>query len=555
MKKSGILAITIALICLTIMLAGCVSQNSSQTTTSGTVPAVTTSTGTGAMQADLVHLVGGDYGYPQPFTIYPRGPGSSKVGMIFDSLLERDEKGIIPWLAEKWEVSADGKEYTFYLRKGVKWQDDVPFTANDVKFTTEYEMKHIPISGGIETELIDSVKVIDNNTVKFILKAPASSFLYKISSYRIIPEYIYRNITDPTKFIDKEAVIGTGPYKLAEYNKEHGSYRYEANEGFWGPRVAVKTVEFIPVSNELIAFDQGEIDITTITPDLLDKYKSNPNYRLVQQPDFWGYEFYFNMKKNPELKDVNIRQAFAYAINRSELVEKIQRGAGEPGNLGILPDNDIWYNPDQPAYIHDLVKAKALLDQAGWKDTDGDGIRDKNGKKLSYSLSLASTEVRIGELIKARLKEAGIDIQVKALESKARDTNLKKGDFDLLVSGYGGWGQDADYLRLQFSDATGLTGSNSVSGQASVIGYHNETFNTLAASEVRELDDAKRKQIVFDMQKVLAADVPAIPLFYTTPWDVWPISKYDGWMNMYDHHARTHSKLSYLVREGIAAKR
>jgi peptide/nickel transport system substrate-binding protein len=516
---------------------------------------VPSGTGTGVTQADIVHLTGGDYGYPQPFSISPRGPGSSKVTMIFDSLLERDEKGIIPWLAESWEISADGKEYTFHLRKNVKWQDGVSFTANDVKFTTDYERKYIPISGGIETELIDSVQVIDDNTVKFILKTPVSSFLYKISSFKIIPEHIYSKVEDPVKFLDKEAVTGTGPYTLAEYNKEHGSYRYVANEGFWGPRVAIKTVEFIPVSNELIAFDQGEIDFSSITPDILSKYLNNSQYRLVQQPAFWGYQFYFNMKKNPELQDVKVRQAFAYAINRSEMVEKIQRGAGAPGNLGILPNDHIWYNADQPAYVTDLIKAQALLDQAGWKDTDGDGIRDKDGKKLAFTLSLASTEVRIGELIKERLKEAGIDIQVKALESKARDTNLKKGDFELLVSGFGGWGQDADYLRTRYSDDATQAGASTVSGEASVIGYHNDTFNTLAASEVQELDDAKRKQIVFEMQNVLAEDIPTIPLFYTKTWDVWTVSKYDGWMNMYDHHARVHSKLTYLVREGIAAKR
>jgi peptide/nickel transport system substrate-binding protein len=168
-------------------------------------------------------------------------------------------------------------------------------------------------------------------------------------------------------------------------------------------------------------------------------------------------------------------------------------------------------------------------------------------------LSLASGEVRIGELIKARLSEVGIDVQVKALETKSRDSNLNNGDFELAISGFGGWGKDADYLRTRYCDIDSQ--SESVASDAAVFGYHNDTLNALGAQELKELDDEKRKEIVYEMQSVLAKDVPTIPLYYTTSYDAWHISKYDGWMNMYDHHARTHSILSYLVRDGIAAKR
>ncbi|NMB78614.1 MAG: diguanylate phosphodiesterase, partial [Methanomicrobiales archaeon] len=393
-----------------------------------------------------------------------------------------------------------------------------------------------------------------DNTVKFILKQPISTFLYKLSGFKIIPEHIYSKVTDPANYLAPDAVTGTGPYKLAQYNKEQGSYQYVANDKYWGPAPAIKTVEFIPVSDALIAFEQGQIDFNSVTPDVLDRIKANKDLRIVQQQAFWGYEFYFNEKKRPELADPKVRQAFAYAIDRNELVEKIQRGAGKPGNMGILPNDHIWYNANQPAYTFDVAKAKALLDESGWKDTDNDGIRDKDGKKLSYTLSLGSEEARIGELIKERMKDAGIDIQVKALESKARDANLKKGDFELLVSGFGGWGQDADYLRVRYSDTTSGT-TNTVAPLAAVFGYHNDKLNALAAQELAELDEGKRKQIVYEMQEVLAADVPTIPLYYTTSIDAWPMSKYDGWMNMYDHHARTHSKLSFLKREGIAAQR
>jgi peptide/nickel transport system substrate-binding protein len=551
-----------SLTALILMTAGCVDQDSSQ---AGSAQAETLveNTSEESQHADVIHLSGEDSGYPQPFTIYPRGPGSTKVGMIFDSLFEKDEKGIIPWLAESWDVNSNRTEYTVYLHKSIKWSDGAPFTASDVKFTFDYEQKNVPITGGIESGVIDNVQVVNSNTVKFILSHPSSIFIYKLASLKIIPEHIYKNVSDPASFFDPSAVIGTGPFLLDEYNKEHGTYRFITNDNFWGPKTAVKSVEFVPVSDSLIAFEQEEIDFTSVSPDILDRFKSDPNIRIIQQPAFWGYQFYFNMKKCPELNDSRIRQVFAYAIDREEMVEKIARGAGKVGKMGILPEDHIWYNPDQPEYSYNPDKARALLDEAGWIDTDNDGIRDKNGEKLSYVLSLGSgnqgsdtqgnAEIRIGELIKERLSEVGIDIQVKALESKSRDANLKSGDFELLISGFGGWGADADYLRTRYCDIASL--SESVSSGAAVYGYHNDTLNALGAQELQESNESKRKKIVSDMQTVLANDIPAIPIYYTTQYDVWRISKYDGWITRYDHHSRTQCILSYLERDAIAKKR
>lgn len=546
MKKSILSGFTLVFVAFALITAGCTSQDTGSSTDTAT---------NGALEADVIRLTGGDYGYPQPFSAFPRGPARYKVNMIFDCLLEKDEIGLIPWLAENWTVSPDGREYTFILRENVRWQDGVAFTASDVKFTFDYEKEHLPIAGGIEDGIVDRVEVVDDHTVKFVLIEPASTFLYKLSSLMIIPEHIYSTVSDPATFLAPDAVTGTGPYRLDGYNREHGSYRFVANDEFWGPKPAIKAVEFIPVSDELIAFEQGQIDFSSeISPDVMGRFADNPDIRVSSQPGVWAYEFYFNMNRRPELNDPKVRQAFAYAIDRNELVEKIQRGAGKPGNMGILPEEHIWYNPDQPEYAFDAERARTLLESAGWKDTDGDGIRERDGKKLSFTLSVGSDEVRIGEILKDRLGNVGIAIQVRALESKSRDANLKNGDFELIIAGYGGWGGDADFLRTRYTDVTSASVSSLIP-QASIRGYRNDRLNALAAAEMTELDDEKRKRIVYDMQTILSEDVPTIPLFYTTRPDVWYISRYDGWMNMFDHHARTHSKLTYLERTGIAAKR
>ena len=235
MNKKGLLVLFSAfLISLVLMTAGCVDQDDTQNSITASYADA------GSEKVDVVRLSGGDYGYPQPFSIYPRGPGSSKVGMIFDSLVERDEVGIIPWLAKSWEINADGTEYTFYLREGVSWNDGEPFTANDIKFTFEYEQEYVPIAGGMETGVVDSVQVVDENTVKFVLTQPVCTFLYKMTGFKIIPQHIYEDVTDPASFLDPEAVTGTGPFLLEEYNQEHGTYRFVMNENFWDRKHLLK---------------------------------------------------------------------------------------------------------------------------------------------------------------------------------------------------------------------------------------------------------------------------------------------------------------------------
>jgi peptide/nickel transport system substrate-binding protein len=537
-RKNLLIKIILTLLfSLSLLLSGCgtdKSGNVKETNADG-----------GKAQVDLIKLGGGDWGYPTPYAHYPRGPGSFKMAMIFDSLLERDEKGLIPWLAEKYEIKEDGKQYLFTVRNGVKWQDGKPLTAEDVKFSIEYASKYPMVSSDIGSKDIEKVETAGEKQVLVTVAQPSAGMLYNLGHTRIIPKHIWEKIDKPKEFTQPEAVIGSGPYRLTDYNKEHGTYRFEAFEDFWGPKQRVKVVEFVPVSESILAFENGEIDLAGVTPDVLSRFQKDQQYKIIKSPGFWGYRLLFNMKDNPILQQKEMRQAISYAMDKNELIEKVARGAAIPGSAGILPPDHVMYNPKAKQYELNLKKAEELLVQMGYDSLDEKGIRkNKDGSSLSFNL-LVGDEVRLAEVLKEQLAKAGIGLKVQSIDSKSRDARVLKNEYQLAVTGHGGWGGDPDYLSERFTSVS--KGASSPSA-AALRGYNNVELNTLLEKQNLAMDEQKRKKLVFDIQNILAEDVPEIPIYYTTGYSVYKPAKYDGWMFMFDHHELSHSKLSYLER-------
>ncbi len=477
----------------------------------------------------IINLAGGDSGFPTPYSHYPRGPGTAKMNLLFDSLLERGEQGYIPWLAEKWEISPDGKTYTFNLHQGVMWHDGKPMTAADVKFTFEYYAQHVPVSDELTINgknIIEAIEVVDDYIIKITVDKPNATILGRLGSVRIIPKHIWETVADPRKFNTEEALIGCGPYILKEYNKEQGAYKFEAFKGYWGPKPRADYLQFIPVSDSVLAFNKGEIALTAMTPDLLAKYENNKEFAVRQNPAFFGYRLVFNMERRPELQEKSVRQAFAYAINQQELVDKVARGAAVPASAGYLPVNHIWYNANVKKYEFNIEKAKELL----------------KGRTLSFTLLISSSEVRIAELMKITLAQAGIELIIKSVDGKTRDAVIRKGDYEIILNGHGGWGNDADILRTAYAFKKSY--QSSASG---IYGYNNEQINELCNLQLEEIDKTKRKEVVFKLQELIAEEVPQLPLYNTTGYIVYRPAIYDGWRYMFDHHEVTHNKLSYLL--------
>lgn len=528
---------TLRILCLTMIFALLLSGCSSKKQDSAIKPNQEDNNETKGEKEDktepiTLNMEGGDWGYPSPYTHYSRGPGSYKMKLIFDSMLERGEKGLIPWLAKSWDIDDSGTEYTFKIRENVVWHDGKPMTTEDIKFSFEYYAKHPPVSDELNLNkhnYIKEINIINKNTINIKVESPDSTLLERFGMARIIPKHIWENIDDPTKFDDPEAIIGCGPYTLTDYNKEQGAYEFKAFEDYWGPKQKAEIIRFIPVSDSILSFENGEIDIASVTPDILSKYEDNPKYKVIENPAFWGYKIMFNMEKRPELKNKELRQAIAYSIDQAELVEKVARGAGKVASSGYLPVEHILYNNDIKQYDFDLEKAKSLL--------------DNNTYTFSLLTGNSNEEVRIGELIKTNLQKIGIDINIKSIDSKSRDATIINGDYEIILNGHGGWGNDADILREQYTQV------NKGSAFGGIPGYNNDKINELCKKQLLEMDKKKRKDIIFKLQDSIAEEIPQIPLYNTSGYTVYMPDKYDGWKHVYNHHEVTHNKISYLEME------
>lgn len=487
---------------------------------------------TGDYAVKVIRLAGGDYGYPSPYAHYPRGPGGYKRNLIFDSLLERSEDGLIPWLATDYQVKNGGKDFLFTLRDDVIWHDGEPFTAEDVKFSFEYGLEHPLVWSDLSKDDIKSIEIINENQILITAASVNCSLLSNIGNQRIIPRHIWQDVEAPKGYAGSDAVVGTGPYVLTDYNKEHGTYRFDAFKDFWGPQQSIKTILFIPVSVEILAFEKGEIDLTDVSPDLLGRYKNNPDYKILQKPALWGYRLIINLQDVDVLKDKNVRQALTYAIDKKELIEKIERGAAVAGSAGILPPDHLYYNPDVKNYQYNPEKARELLQESGYPS-------------LSFELKVPTRSVRMAELIKEQFARVGIEVTIISADTKTHDSRINKNEYELAIIGHGGWGGEPDYLIDRFAGEK-LTGRLSSSG---AVGYNNEQLNSLLTQQQEEFNSEKRRKLLYQVQILLAEDIPEIPLYYTSGYSVYRPEKYDGWIFMYDHHSLTHSKLSYLKRK------
>ena len=447
----------------------------------------------------------GDWGYPSPYAHYSRGPGYIRMSLIFDTLVWKDESGFVPALAESWEYIADEKAYLFHLRDGVTWNDGQPFTAEDVAFTFQYLEDH-PYTW-VDCSAVKDAVALDDKTVKVTLEKDCAPFLDQVAgTLPILPEHVYKDVSDPAGFKEAAALTGTGPFKLVDYNQAQGTYLYEANENYYQGAPRVKQIKFVKVSLELSAasLENGDVDAATVPGETVEGLESK-GFTVVEGTHDWLAKIMVNHKKSP-FSDVKFRQALYYAIDRQDLVETGLRGYGLEGSPGLYASDNEWYNPDQEQYPYDPARAGVLLEELGYKKEEGSQYYTRDGEQQSIELLVTSTNERQGELVAKQLASAGIDVNLRSVDSKTLDSLVGAWKFDLAFSGHGGLGADPAMLNRV---VTNMDSFNSAR-------YQNDSeLNSLLESQVEEMDTDKRKEMVDSAQEAIAEDLPALPLYYT----------------------------------------
>lgn len=445
----------------------------------------------GQQVVDLIQFAWNDSGVPNPFQVSPAGPrGPILVSLIYDTLTWKDQTGIIPWLASEWSASDDGLIYTFTLVPGVTWQDGNPLTADDVAFSFEYYARHPYIWMG--SDVVDSATATAE-TVEITLKRPYAPFLEDIAGILpIIPRHVWESVDDPIGYTGADRTLGSGPYSLAEYNPTEGAYRLVGNDGYWAGTPAVTELRFLSVPAEALipATQQGIVDVSSSSDaSVLEILANDERLEVHESAPLSIVRLAVNTSR-PPLDRTEVRQAIMYAIDRELLAETITLGSAVVGSAGVVPPETPWFNPNLPQYDFNPDRARELL----------------GGEQITIDL-IADASARDPDIIAPMLEAVGITLNVQRVDSATRIQLARDGEFDLAFLTHIGVGGDPDYLRRWYSGE-----ETNAFAQGSI--FTNAEYTRLADAQAATLDAEKREEIVFEMQEILAEELPTIVLYH-----------------------------------------
>jgi peptide/nickel transport system substrate-binding protein len=465
--------------------------------------------------------------------------------LVYDTMFDLQFDGSFkPELAQSFETSEDGKTWTFHLQQNVTWHDGEPFGASDVVFTynlykTDEDFAYL----NSYTTYFESITAPDDNTVVIQLSEAIPNMEAQMIAMYVLPEHIFK---DAAPEFENSEMIGTGSFKMLEYKQ--GEYvRLGKNAAYWGGAPKVDEVIFQTFGSQDVlvqAIKTGQVDMITEMPfTSVVALRNDPNVTLAIGAPLSPYtaDIIINQMStercpadvgvctgHPALLDRNVRLAMSQATDKQQLIDVLLLGLGTPG-ITLIPDGaGHWFNSTLTDYAFDVEAANKILDDAGYKDADGDGIREMpdGTQPLNFRLNWPSDSVnapRMAELLSGMWQTIGISVQLQALDPDALTAVCCPAfDYDVMLWG---WAADPDpsYLLSVMTGKEIPTGLNET-------GYDNAEYNALFDQQATTLDLDKREAIAWQMQQMVFDDVVYIIPYYEQQVQAFRKDRFTGWV-------------------------
>jgi peptide/nickel transport system substrate-binding protein len=540
---------------LALLVAACTSPTTSPPA-SGEEPS---GSGGGTATGGTVRI--GWAGYPDSLN-----PGNGVLSeaytlyeLVYDTPITVDVNGAYqPELATEWSASEDGLTWTMTIRDDATFHDGTPLTAEDVAFTMQLyqDTEAFPFLPSYVAPFT-SIEATDATTVTLTTKQPIANFEPSMAFIYVLPKHIWESVEDPVEFANEE-MIGSGPFSFVA--AEQGvSVELAAYKDHWGSPPNVDGVLFQTFEADdarVTALTTGQIDAMLDVPETAIPSLENAENVAVHIAETAAggslTDIIFNITEeencppddpettdvdetgvcsgHPALKDLAVRQALAHATDKEQLITVATGGTGSPGLSLVPPGLGDYYASEIGDYAFDIDEANRILDEAGYEDTNGDGVReclpDQGCEDLTFRFNYpadATTGARESEVIQETWQEIGVSLSVQVLDPDALTSVCCPAfDFDVIMWG---WGSDPDPAFL-----LGVALCSEIPSGFSESGYCNPAYDELYDAQAVELDHEARVDLIHQMQQTLVDDLPYIIPYYYPTIEVWRTDTFTGWL-------------------------
>lgn len=434
---------------------------------------------------------------------------------------------IVGLTAKSYEVSEDGKTWKFYINDDLYWSDGEKLTPEDVKFTFDYLAENYPAAGWIKNT-VDRITAEDGAVV-FYLNKPYSRLNLEFATYPILSKHIWETIDKPMEYTNDEEIVGFGPFFIAKTDLSSGVIYFKKNPYWKGAAPKFGSLEIHTFTNAdvlALALEKGEVDAYykyagTYPYESVKNLKDTGNFDFVETNNIGLVFLAMNLQKEP-MSDTRFREAVSNAINYDEILDIDALGYGQVPNAGFVPPsmNDF---KETPMLKYNVDEAKSILEKAGYKDANGNGIlEDREGKDIKLTFLTRSAYQRTTELMAEYLKAVGIDSELKTVDSSTWIKQKDAGEYDLTVTRSTPWG-----MLMHASWGTGYFDSRRT-GEGVFHVLNDTVFLNLCDDILNAANEDQLQDYAYQLQDYYAENLPAIALYwnlvetpYNRAWQGW----------------------------------